>query len=138
MAMEGPVKRGSESPSSGRRKLRNDIIFISVLIALIMVAALGVLLFSRDGDTVIVTVDGQIYGEYSLNTDRQVEIVNGEGYNLLVIEGGKAFVKSASCPDGICSSHRAVSKDGESIICLPNKVVIEIRARGQEQPDVIV
>lgn len=136
--MEGPVKKGSESPSSGRRKLRNDIIFISVLIALIMAAALGVLLFSRDGDTVIVTVDGQIYGEYSLNTDRQVEIVNGEGYNLLVIEGGKAFVKSASCPDGICSSHRAVSKDGESIICLPNKVVIEIRARGQEQPDIIV
>lgn len=136
--MEGPVKKGSESPSSGRRKLRNDIIFISVLIALIMAAALGVLLFSRDGDTVVVTVDGQIYGEYSLNTDRQVEIVNGEGYNLLVIEGGKAFVKSASCPDGICSSHRAVSKDGESIICLPNKVVIEIRARGQEQPDIIV
>lgn len=136
--MEGPVKKGSESPSSGRRKLRNDIIFISVLIALIMAAALGVLLFSRDGDTVIVTVDGQIYGEYSLNTDRHVEIVNGEGYNLLVIEGGKAFVKSASCPDGICSSHRAVSKDGESIICLPNKVVIEIRARGQEQPDIIV
>ena len=136
--MEGPVKKESESPSSGRRKLRNDIIFISVLIALIMAAALGVLLFSRDGDTVIVTVDGQIYGEYSLNTDRQVEIVNGEGYNLLVIEGGKAFVKSASCPDGICSSHRAVSKDGESIICLPNKVVIEIRARGQEQPDIIV
>ena len=136
--MEGPVKKGSESPSSGRRKLRNDIIFISVLIALIMAAALGVLLFSRDGDTVIVTVDGQIYGEYSLNTDRQVEIVNGEGYNLLVIEGGKAFVKSASCPDGICSSHRAVSKDGESIICLPNKVVIEIRARGQEQPDIVV
>lgn len=136
--MEVPVKKGSESPSSGRRKLRNDIIFIAVLIALIMAAALGVLLFSRDGDTVIVTVDGQIYGEYSLNTDRQVEIVNGEGYNLLVIEGGKAFVKSASCPDGICSSHRAVSKDGESIICLPNKVVIEIRARGQEQPDIIV
>ena len=136
--MAGPVKKGSESPSSGRRKLRNDIIFISVLIALIMAAALGVLLFSRDGDTVIVTVDGQIYGEYSLNTDRQVEIVNGEGYNLLVIEGGKAFVKSASCPDGICSSHRAVSKDGESIICLPNKVVIEIRARGQGQPDIIV
>lgn len=136
--MEGPVKKESESPSSGRRKLRNDIIFISVLIALIMAAVLGVLLFSRDGDTVIVTVDGQIYGEYSLNTDRQVEIVNGEGYNLLVIEGGKAFVKSASCPDGICSSHRAVSKDGESIICLPNKVVIEIRARGQGQPDIIV
>ena len=136
--MEGPVKKGSESPSSGRRKLRNDIIFISVLIARIMAAALGGLLFSRDGDTVIVTVDGQIYGEYSLNTDRQVEIVNGEGYNLLVIEGGKAFVKSASCPDGICSSHRAVSKDGESIICLPNKGVIEIRARGQEQPDIIV
>lgn len=136
--MEEPMKKGSESSLSGRRKLRNDIIFISVLVALITAVALGVLLFSRDGDTVIVTVDGQIYGEYSLDTDRRVEIVNGESHNLLVIEGGKAFVESASCPDGICSSHRPVSKDGESIICLPNKVVVEIRARGQEQPDIIV
>lgn len=133
------MKKGSESSASaGRRKLRNDIIFISVLIALIAAVALGVLLFAKDGDTVVVTVDGQLYGEYPLSVDRQVEIVNGEGHNLLVIEGGKAFVKSASCPDGICASHRPVSKDGESIICLPNKVVVEIRARGQDQPDIIV
>ena len=133
------MKKGSESAETGRRRIRNDIIFISVTVALIIAVALGVFLFSKDGDTVVVTVDGQIYGEYPLSVDRQVEIVNGEGYNLLVIEGGEAFVKSASCPDGICSSHRAVSKDGESIICLPNKVVVEIKARGgQDQPDIVV
>ena len=57
--------------------------------------------------------------------------------NILVIENGKAYVNQASCPDGICSSHRPIGNDGESIICLPNKVVVEIRTSDKNRPDVI-
>ena len=132
------MKKGSEFPSSsGKRKIRNDIILICGLIAVVALVGAAALLLARDGDMVVVTVDGKPYGEYSLNENREVEIVNGEGYNLLIIEDGKAFVKSASCPDGICSSHRPISKDGASLICLPNKVVVEIHAAGQEQPDIV-
>ena len=59
------------------------------------------------------------------------------GTNLLVIQDGYAWVAEASCPDGICSSHRPICHDGESIICLPNKVVIEIHRSSQNQPDII-
>ena len=52
-------------------------------------------------------------------------------YNLLVIQDGKADVTEASCPDGICVNHRAISKQGQSIVCLPNKVVVEIE-NGEE------
>ena len=128
----------NSSRSSAGRKVRNDIILIVTMALIVAVAALLLFLFKSEGDMVVVTVDGELYGEYSLGEDKTVEIKNGDGSNLLVIEGGRAYVTEASCPDGICSSHRAVSKDGESIICLPNKVVIEIRARGQEQPDIIV
>ena len=31
----------------------------------------------------------------------------------------------ADCPDQLCVKQKAVSKNKESIICLPNKVVIE-------------
>jgi hypothetical protein len=86
---------------------------------------------------VVVTVDGQLFGEYSLREDRTLEIRSGDGYNLLVVEGGYAYVRSASCPDGICAAHRPVSHEGESIICLPNKVVVEIRSVGGDQPDII-
>ena len=118
-------------------KTRNDIIFIAAILLTVLIAALVLFLLKTPGDTVIVTVDGKPFGEYPLNEDRTVEIKNGNGYNILVIENGKAYVKSASCPDGICSSHRPIGSNGESIICLPNKVVIEIRTSNGKQPDII-
>lgn len=133
-------KKEKEAPTpvikTGRR-VKNDIVLIVSLLVLISIAALALFLFRAAGDTVVVTVDGKTFGTYSLREDRTVEIRSGEGYNLLVIEGGHAYVKEASCPDGICSSHRPVSHDGESIICLPNRVVVEIRAESGETPDII-
>lgn len=138
--MKGCMHKEKEAtPGASRtgQKTKNDLILIAVLLLVVAGAALILFLSRTPGDTVVVTVDGQLWGEYSLSEDRTVEIKNGDGYNLLVIEGGKAYVRQASCPDGICSSHRPISHNGESIICLPNKVVIEIRSSGSDQPDII-
>ena len=43
-------------------------------------------------------------------------------------------MEDADCPDQICVNHRAISRDGESIICLPNQTVVTIR--GGEKPEV--
>ena len=119
------------------RKIKNDIILVSVVIGVILLAILGILIFRTEGNTVKVTVDGKTFGEYSLNVDRTVEIKSEFGSNLLVIKDGKAYVEQASCPDGICSSHRPIHYDGQSIICLPNKVVVLIDAQNTIQPDII-
>lgn len=119
------------------KKIKNDIILVSVLLGIILLAILGILLFRSPGNTVSVTVDGEIFGEYSLEEDRVVEISSERGTNLLVIKDGKAHVERASCPDGICSSHKPISYDGESIICLPNKVVVLIDSQDTDQPDII-
>lgn len=87
-------------------RVKNDIIFISVLLAVIIAAGALYMLSRSEGDTVTVTVGGAPYGEYPLSTDRTVEIKNGEAVNLLIIEGGKARVEYASCPDGVCVSHK--------------------------------
>lgn len=116
---------------------RHDILFIAVLLFLCAAAALGLYVFREDGDAVTVSIDGQLYAEYPLTEDRVVELISDGGFNRLVIEDGYAYVEEASCPDGICSSHRPISHNGESIICLPNKVVIEIHRREQNQPDII-
>ena len=127
----------SKAATDKKRKVRNDIIFISLILSVITVAALVMFLTRTEGDTAVVTVDGRIYGEYPLDSDRTVEIKNGDGYNILVIKDGKAYVSEASCPDGICSSHRPIRHNGESIICLPNKVVVEVRTQGGNLPDII-
>ena len=119
------------------KKIKNDIIFIGALI-LILVIIGGVLLIFRDeGNTVKVTVNGKLYATYPLDEDRTVEIKTENGYNVLIIENGQARVEEASCPDGICSSHRPIRFGGASIICLPNKVVVSIVTDEDDGLDII-
>ena len=70
-----------------------------------------------------------------------IDIRSGENLsesNLLLIENGKVYVKSATCPDGICVGHRPIFRNGESIICLPNRVVITVIIDNDASaPDVI-
>lgn len=124
---------------SEKKKRKNDIIFIVVL--LVIVSVIGAIYFfaRAEGDTVFVTVDGEFFAEYPLSKDRTVEIRTGEKLNILVIKNGEAYVSEASCPDGICAAHKPISRDGESIVCLPNKVVITVRVTsGEDTPDIIV
>lgn len=49
-----------------------------------------------------------------------------KGYNLLAVSGDRVWMEAADCRDQICVHHRPVSAGGETIICLPNRLVIEI------------
>ncbi len=126
----------------GKRKLRNDLIFIGVLLAALILVGLAFFLLRGEGDSVVVTVDGEIFGTYSLSEDTAVDIrtgENGEQLNRLIIRDGKAFVEIATCPDGICAGHKPISRQGESIVCLPHKVVVAVRrAQSDNAPDVVI
>lgn len=121
--------------------LRNDILLIVFLLLIAMIGGIYLFVFRKSGDVVKVTVDGKVYGEYSLTKDKVVEIYTGkdnEQLNTLVIAKGKAFVGTATCPDGICANHREIFRDGESIICLPHKVVITVVAKkNDDTPDAV-
>ena len=102
-----------------------------ILIAAILLLALGVLLYSvlpgKNGASVTVSVNGIKTATYSLGIDREVTIHGyRDGVNVLKISDGKAAVIEASCPDGICVSMREIYRNGESIICLPNRVVVTV------------
>ena len=106
---------------------RNDLILIGALLAVLLIAGALLLLTREEGTQVRVTVDGEDYGVYPLSKDVEVDIrtgKNSEQLNRLVIKDGKAYVETATCPDGICADHKPISHDGESIICLPHKVVV--------------
>ncbi len=49
------------------------------------------------------------------------------GYNLIEIGDEKVRVIEADCPDKIDVKQGYISKIGETIVCLPNKMVIEIK-----------
>ena len=115
---------------------RNDLILI---LGIICIAAFAYLLHERmqnvDDGIVIVKVDGEEKGTYRLSEEQTIEI-NG-GTNILQIKEGKADMTEADCPDKLCVHQKAVSKNGESIICLPNKVVIEVKSSEQSVYDAV-
>ena len=119
---------------------RRDLI---LLLAVLVIGLIGiVILYTRPAalnGEVEVAVDGEVVMTLPLSEDTEVAIESVDGgENLLVIQDGTAKIESASCPDGICVRHYAISRDGESIICLPNRVVVTIRGGEKGDVDAVV
>lgn len=119
---------------------KKDFILIAVIIVAASASALLTTYVQRtDGAAVRVAIDGVFYGEYPLSEDRSVSIDEKYGHNRLVIENGSAYMAEADCPDGYCMEYKPISRGGETIICLPHRLVVEVTGtRDAQHPDVIV
>lgn len=118
---------------------KNDLYLIAVLL---LVTVAGFALFTalqKGGDTAVLLIGGEEEARFSLSADTEQVISTDAGINVLVIENGKAYIREADCPDGICANHRPISKVGQTITCLPHKVVIKIESQTAEQTlDIVV
>ena len=113
---------------------RNDLLLAAALLLLGGALALFLRLTRQAGGTVSVQIDGKVVTELPLGEDTELVLGEGEHTNTLVIQGGKARVVEASCPDRICVGQGAVQYAGESIVCLPHKLVITVQ--GGPPPDI--
>ena len=106
---------------------RNDII---LLLILLVVSVLSFSLYSAlsvDGDIVKITVNGRLYDSFPINKDKTLTISqNNEHINILKIESNTISMIEASCTNQTCCEHHPISKIGEIIVCLPNRVLVEI------------
>jgi hypothetical protein len=103
---------------------KNDFFLIGIVL-LVSFALMGWHYLKTDSGkgSVVVTVDGEHYGTYDLDTEQTVNI---QGTNTLQIKNKSAIITDADCPDKICVYHKPITRNGESIICLPNKIVVSI------------
>ena len=106
---------------------RNDVLLAAALLLLGGALALFLWLTRQTGGIVSVQMDGQVILELPLDEDTQIILGEGEHTNTLVIRGGKAQVVEASCPDKICVGQGAVQYAGESIVCLPHRLVVTVQ-----------
>ena len=111
-------------PAKKHRK--NDII----LIAALLVAAGAVLLVLRltrtAGGTVKVAVDGRVVAQLPLGVDCTRVFESERGSNTVVIREGGVSVTESDCPDKICVNQGVIRYNGESIVCLPHKLVVTV------------
>ncbi len=103
-----------------------DIIMLLLLVAAGMLGYFGLKAAMKKGGSVKVSIDGKVVETISLDDDGEYRIEVEGGYNLLIIKDGEAYLKEADCPDKLCVKQGHITKEGETIVCLPHKVIIEV------------
>ena len=109
---------------------KTDIVLIGFfIICAIFLIFIFFLVHPSGGGQVVVSIDGRDYLVIDLieNEGRQLEIRSERGFNEILIENQSVRMIGASCPDGLCLHQLPVSRGFQSIVCLPNRVVVELR-----------
>ncbi|MGL4738731.1 MAG: NusG domain II-containing protein [Cellulosilyticaceae bacterium] len=119
----------------------DKIIIVSLLLLSFVPHMLFGILQSRDYHRtyVVVTVGGKPYmrvpltGQMSL---KEYSIETEYGNNLLVIENEQVAIVEADCTDKICIEPGFISKPGQSLICLPHKLYVEIEGVSEDEDQI--
>ncbi len=119
-------------------RLKRDIILV---LSMVIIAAAAFLIINfavkKDGSYAVIKVDGNVIKTQDLNSGETTIEVNGYqgGVNKVVINDGKVSMTEADCPDELCVKTGKISRVGETIVCLPHRVVVEIK--GSQDDDSI-
>ena len=110
-----------------------DVALIAALLALSGILAFLPGISRAEGGVVAIKVDGVIYKRASLLDDAEIPILSEDGKraNTVAIRDGHVEMLDATCPDGLCVRQGKIRGMGEIIVCLPNRVTVEILGSGQ-------
>ena len=116
-----------------------------ILIASILVVSIGALFFisgmamNYDNRYVKISIDGELYKKYSLDGtfDKEIIIDTDKGTNVIHIKKGFVYMEESTCPDKTCIKQGSIDRPGEIIVCLPNKVTVEIIGEAESGPDAV-
>lgn len=115
------------------KKLKVGDIFIYMFLGIFaLIGFLGMKsMVTTEGErTVVVLLDGQEVERIPLKQDMEpmkIQIDDGKGnYNIIYITYEDVHIVEANCRDSLCIKQGSIKNPGQSIVCLPNKLVIKI------------
>ncbi len=112
-----------------------DILVLVLSLCIIIYAGFHAYQGGKGALELHIEVDG-VHWVYPLDHDRVITVSGPIGPTVIVIEGGYAHVKESPCKAKICIATGEISKPGEWIICLPNKVFITVEGASEQTPEV--
>ncbi|MGN0531488.1 MAG: NusG domain II-containing protein [Eubacterium sp.] len=114
-----------------------DLIVIAVVLAVVGVLVFFLYFVNGDaGKYVQIEADGKVVETFALNEDREYEYNHDGDTNTVSIKDGKVTVIEANCPDRICANHMPIKRSGESIICLPHKLVVTVLDKVDDENEI--
>lgn len=113
-----------------------DIVLFVILLVFGLALSAVSLVSGTAGQKVHVEVDGKAYGVYSLSENQTIEIKENGHTNKITIKDGTVQMAYSTCKNQICVNDGSINMTNQSIVCLPNKVLVEITG-GEEELDAI-
>ena len=120
---------------------------IIIIIALIVISFLPEVIFASninknfDMTYAEITIGGKLYSTVPLSTnigEKKIEINENGHHNVIIIKDKSVSMIEANCKDSYCIEDGSISKGGQSLVCLPNKVMVEIKGETSEEDDIII
>ena len=132
----GKPEKTNKTDTPPKANYTRDLILVAVLLVAALALFFGLRsLQARDtgtGAQAVVTVEGREIGRYPLKKNGTFPL-NG-GTNILVVENGEAWVSEANCPDKVCMGMGKISRNGEFIACLPNRLLVVVEGAAEDSP----
>ncbi len=115
---------------------------LALILVVIFIFAIGQYAFVSIGKakrTIIIRSDGEIVQQIPLNetTETIITIKSKEGTITMQVKNGKVHIIESTCHDELCIKQGWISKAGESIVCLPNRISISIVGEEKNEIDSI-
>lgn len=111
---------------------KRDIVLAAVLLILGITGVLIVKYGLKSGNTADIYIDDKLVQTIDMSVDDEYTFQTDKGSNTVEVRNGAVSMKSADCPDKVCVWMGTKNRNGETITCLPHKLVIEVHG-GQEQ-----
>ena len=106
-----------------------DIILIIGIICISGIFILFNKLNSKKGTTALVYYENKLVKKIDLSIDKTYNVKGYNGNVLIVVKDNKIKVAKEKSLHHLCSKQGYISKSNETIVCLPNKIVIEIDSK---------
>lgn len=116
------------------------VIFILLSFAPVLVFSLN--RASSPTQEAVLSVDGKEIKTFDLSDNSQAYTYRYEDkdgdYNLIEVKGNRIRIKEADCGDQICVRRGWIDQSGETIVCLPHKLLIEVKSSDGGEPGSVI
>ena len=108
-------------------KKRDLIIIAGIVAAALIIFGIFHLINSQSTGLVLrISQNGEVIRTLPLDQDVTETITGDLGTNTIVIKDHSARVESADCDNQVCVHSPAIQSPGETIACLPHRLILEI------------
>ena len=123
----------AQRDGEGMKQAGKYIFCFLIVLSLLSIVLSNLIFAGGSAEYALVEVNGKHFGTYLLHEKdgKTLDVKTEFGYNKIGIENGMVRIIEADCPDRLDVLAGGISRTGEMLVCLPNRLVVRILGEGE-------